>query len=95
MSNIRVFLGVTVVFIQGIIATATPLHIGAFNLHVFGATKASENSTVSVYSKVRMYTLPCMCSSIGRLSLRIPYGSLYRIFPYSYATAAPTHWQTV
>ena len=81
MSNIRVFLGVTIVFIQGIIATATPLRIGAFNLQVFGATKASENSTVSVYSKVRMYTLPCMCStsSIGRLSLRIPNGSLYRI----------------
>ena len=54
MTNIRVFLGVTAVIIQTVLVTATPLRIGAFNLHVFGATKAAEPSTLSIYSRVSM-----------------------------------------
>ena len=46
------------VIIQGVLVTATPLHIGAFNLQVFGVSKAAENSTMSIYSRVSMYILP-------------------------------------
>ena len=52
MANIKAILGLTVVFIQGNLVAGTPLRIGSFNLQVFGASKASEESTMSIYSRV-------------------------------------------
>ena len=33
--------------------TSSPLHIGAFNLRVYGENKSSMNSTVSIIAEVR------------------------------------------
>ena len=53
MSNTRVLLGVAVVFIiQAVSVTTTPLRIGAFNLQIYGQTKSSRNSTVSIIGQV-------------------------------------------
>ena len=53
MSNTRVLLGVAVVFIiQAVSVNTTPLRIGAFNLQIYGQTKSSMNSTVSIISQV-------------------------------------------
>lgn len=51
--NSGALLAVTVVLlVQVVLVTATPLRIGAFNLQVFGASKSSQNSTVSVISQI-------------------------------------------
>ena len=52
MANIKAFLTLTVVYIQAILVAGTPLRIGSFNLQVFGTSKASEDSTMSIYSRV-------------------------------------------
>ena len=66
MTSAGVFLGVTMVIIQGTLVMATPLHIAAFNLQVFGATKAAEPSTMSIYSQVSMYICCHVCVFIER-----------------------------
>ena len=48
-------LAVTIVFIiQVVSVTSTPLRIGAFNLQIYGETKSSMNSTVSIIAEVHI-----------------------------------------
>ena len=37
---------------QTVLVTTTPLRIGAFNLQIYGQTKSSMNSTVSIIGQV-------------------------------------------
>ena len=40
--------------------STTPLHIGAFNLHIFGQSKFSESEVVSIISKVSARISDCI-----------------------------------
>jgi len=57
MTDSRVLLGIMLMFTAQAIhsVTATPLRIGAFNLHIFGASKYADNSTVAIISRVSQF----------------------------------------